>query len=833
MMFLRLALRELKKAGSKLVAVFFILVVGFLGPLFSSALKSSVDTYIGLRSRQMLSADIAVSSLRELTPEEDKSLLDLTKATRTTNELEFMTMARGRDVSTLVEVRGVAEGFPLSGEFQFEDKSKTSSAAPLLAAPIAWVFPEALAQLGLAVGDEVAIGQTKFEIAAVVIDGPGTSRGVGFAPKMYIGLPFVKMTGLTQFGSQVYRRKYIELPKGMDVPSTAAKIKETLADPDIFLRTPADSMASLERFFGFYNLYLVSISMIVFALSWVSAFYIIQVFLQERLKNAGVLMTFGASREASGLVSLAEVMIVMIFSLVVAAVIVVGMVALAPLAFGSLFPIGFVLRLGLGDIARMFAITVVSAIAFAMPVSIRLRVSTLQDLLSETAGGVGRMTRRQAILSYAPLVLVFVLLSIWLMRSWQQALQLTGGVFAALLVGWLLARVVFRALFAMRKNTPGFARLVLLQLARSRFGVNLCFVTLVLGTLVLNLVPHLLKSAVAEIEPIQGKEIPALFLFNVPEAVAPQLGSFATERGAEIRFLSPMILARLMKVNGESTRDDGFQRFPVRLSYREKPILSEKITSGEAFKGPFDPTTSSLPEISMEENFADRNGFGIGDRFEFDVQGVPVEGRVTSLRTVKWTDFNPNFFMVFQPGVLDDAPKTFIANVNIAAGEQREQLKSKFQYDLVRDFPDMNVIDISRSLERAMEIVRSILGPVRAAAWIAVAMTFLILLGVIAHNLRLRTREIEIQKLLGADAGLIRRLISAEYFVLSLVASVLGAGFSIAMTLIVSLGILDLPAKIDYGAFAISVVLTVLVTTAIANVSARRVLGLRGTTRRL
>lgn len=830
--FLRLALRELRKAGTKLVAVFFILVVGFLGPLFTSALKTSVDTYISLRSRQLLSADVAVSSLRELTSEEETTLLELSGATRTTRELEFMTMARGKDSSTLVEIRGVEKGFPLAGEFQFEDKTKTASAAPLLEQPIAWAFPEALAQLGVKLGDEISVGQTKFKIAAVIIDGPGTSRGVGFAPKIYIGRPFVKSTGLTQFGSQVYHRLYLELPKDRSASDVAKKITETLNDPDIFLRTPSDSMASLERFFGFYNLYLVSISMIVFALSWVSAFYILQVFLQERLKNAGVLMTFGASRAAAGFVSLAEVTIVMIASLFLAAVLVSGMVELAPMAFGSLFPIGFVLRLGWLDIGRMFVITLISSFAFALPVSIRLRVSTLQDLLSDAGGGAGRMTRRQTLLSYFPLVVVFILLSIWLMRSWTQALQLTGGVFSALLIGWLLARFAFRILFAARKSTPGFARLVALQLVRSRFGVNLCFVTLVLGTLVLNLVPHLLKSAVSEIQPIEGREIPALFLFNVPEVVAPQLSTFVAERGGEVRFLSPMILARLMKVNGEPTADDSFQRYPVRLSFREKPIPSETIIEGQAFRGPFDPAGSMPAEISMEESFADRNKFKMGDLFEFDVQGVPVEGRVTSLRKVKWTDFNPNFFMMFQPGVLDDAPKTFIANVNIA-GAEREQLKTKLQYDLVREFPDMNVIDISRSLERAMEIVRSILGPVRASAWIAVAMTFLILLGVIAHNLRLRTREIEIQKLLGADASLIRNLISAEYFVLSLVAAVLGSGFSIAMTLIVSIGILDLPARIDYGAFVVSVVLTVVVTTLIANVSARRVLGLRGATRRL
>jgi predicted lysophospholipase L1 biosynthesis ABC-type transport system permease subunit len=94
----------------------------------------------------------------------------------------------------------------------------------------------------------------------------------------------------------------------------------------------------------------------------------------------------------------------------------------------------------------------------------------------------------------------------------------------------------------------------------------------------------------------------------------------------------------------------------------------------------------------------------------------------------------------------------------------------------------------------------------------------------------LRTREIEIEKLLGADAVLIRRLITTEYVVLATVASIFGAGFSIVMTLVVTLRILDLKPQIDTGAFLLSVGGTVLVTGFIANLSARRVLGLRGTT---
>lgn len=360
--------------------------------------------------------------------------------------------------------------------------------------------------------------------------------------------------------------------------------------------------------------------------------------------------------------------------------------------------------------------------------------------------------------------------------------------------------------------------------------MNLCFITLFMVGLVLNLVPHLLKSAIAEVQPLRGREIPSLFLFNIPEATVAPLEAFARERGAELRFLSPMILARLEKVNGEPTRNDQFQRFPIRLSYRSERIPSEVLVQGRDLPKSYDPSGKAMAEISVEERFAERSELEMGDVVEFDVQGVPVSARITSLRRVRWSDFNPNFFIMFQPGVLDDAPKTWLANVNSSATDDE---KVKLQYELIKGFPDLNVIDIGRAIERILEVIRSVLGPLRAAAWIAVSLSFLILVSVISHNLRMRSREIDIAKLLGADASLIRRLISSEYLISSSLAVLFGSGSAILLAAIVTQRIFDVPTRIALDAWGASVAVVVAVTTGIAWMSVTRILRLRGTSQKL
>jgi putative ABC transport system permease protein len=829
-MIIRLAIRELRHAGWKLLTVLLILAIGFVGPLFASSLRSSVDRYLKERSRQMLAADLVVSATRAFRAEETDRIRSALNPLRETSEVEFVTMARGRDVATLVEVRGTSPDFPVFGSFQLKGESAARSAEELSLEKVAWVFPEVLAQLGVEPGDTIQLGEANFRIAGELVEAPGQGRAIGFAPRVYIGRAFVEQTGLTQFGSQVFHRLYLELPLGLSPEIAAARIKAALADQEIFLRTPDDAIQGFERFFRFFGLYLGSITMIVFVLSWVSAFYILQIYLQDRLRNAAILMINGASRTRTGALYVVQVFVLMLAAFLAASAVVWVLVAFTPLLLGTLLPEGFLFRVWASDWFSLLAVALGSALAFTSPFLVKLYSVRLQVLLGESALGLGRLKPLSVVAGYLPMIVVFFGLSVWLMSSWLDAFRLAGGMAFAAVLGLVSGRALFRLFFRFLKGTPGLTRLVATSLSRSRFGVNLCFLALVLVALSLNLVPHLLKSVVSEVQPLRGKELPSYFLFNIPEGQVDELKDFVTERNAELRFLSPMILGRVMLVNGKPPASEQLQRFPVRLSYREQRIPSETLIRGRELPRSFDPQSEALPEVSVEMRYAARMGFDIGDVLEFDIQGVPIEAKITSVRKVRWTDFNPNFFMVFQSGVLEDAPKTWLANLNMGGDDEE---KTRMQYELVRSFPDLSVIDIGRTITRVLEVANSVIGPVTAAAWIAVAMSFLILIGIITHNLRLRHAEVDIQKILGADAPLIRRLIVGEYAATAAFAWLVGSGAAMAIAWGVMTQVFEISFAVSRLALAASAFVTVSVTVVIAWLSCTKVLNLRGASRKL
>ena len=570
--------------------------------------------------------------------------------------------------------------------------------------------------------------------------------------------------------------------------------------------------------------------MIVFALSWAGAFYILQIYLQDRLRNAAILLINGASRTRTGILYFLQVLILIFLAFIIAVLAVqAAMATFMPSGpLGYLLPKGFVLHISGSDLLSLALVAAGSAVAFTGPFLARLFSGRLHSLLGETSLGVQRLNGKLLLFSYFPSLVVFLGLAVWLMGGWRDALFLAVGIAFAATAGVFAGRFFFRLFFQSVRQVPGLIRLIATMLARSRFGMNLCFLALVLVSLAMNIVPHMLSSIVHEVLPIQGKEIPAFFVFNIPEVQVPALQKFATDQKAELRFLSPMVLGRLMKVNGEGTHNDQFQRFPVRLSYRQNLIGSETLVAGHPLPSTYDP--SKPAEISVETKFADRNQMKLGDTIEFDIQGVPVEAKITSLRKVKWSGFNPNFFIMFQPGVLDDAPKTFLANVNL---DGSDDARTKLQYELVKNFPDLSVIDIGRTISRILEIARSVIGPVTAAAWIAVFMSFMILIGIIGHNLRMRYPEVDIEKLLGADSLLIRRLLMGEYLATAFFAWVVGSASAMGLAWFVVTRVLDIQLEISWIALAVSWICTVLITTLIAWFSAGLVLNLRGASRKL
>jgi putative ABC transport system permease protein len=93
------------------------------------------------------------------------------------------------------------------------------------------------------------------------------------------------------------------------------------------------------------------------------------------------------------------------------------------------------------------------------------------------------------------------------------------------------------------------------------------------------------------------------------------------------------------------------------VTYRDHLTDAERIVDGE-WIGEGDGIGSVVP-ISVSEQIYDDLEVSVGDTLVFNVQGVPVTTVVASLREVDFQRPEPNFFVVFPKGVLENAPQFF------------------------------------------------------------------------------------------------------------------------------------------------------------------------------
>ena len=125
--------------------------------------------------------------------------------------------------------------------------------------------------------------------------------------------------------------------------------------------------------------------------------------------------------------------------------------------------------------------------------------------------------------------------------------------------------------------------------------------------------------------------------------------------------------------DAEEIRGRWALRREYRSSYRDALGPSEEIVAGRLWAA--GANGSDQTEVSLERGVARELEVGLGDVIDWDVQGVTVRSRVTSLREVRWTSFSPNFFAIFPTDALLAAPQTFavLARLDDATGRARLQ----------------------------------------------------------------------------------------------------------------------------------------------------------------
>jgi putative ABC transport system permease protein len=806
---LRLALREIRNHPRFSVFFTLNLALGFAGFVALDAFERSISVELHARSRAFLGADIAVSAGRPLGADEEATFDALAGPdVRTARGAELLSMAAGPRGTRMIELQAIEPAFPLHGDIVLEDlgPARGEVRARLGAESGAWVDPPLLSQLGIAVGDVLRIGYKDFTISGVVArDGGRASAGFSIAPRVYVSLEHLDATGLVATGSRVRHRRLYALGPGADVDSVAQAMRRANSDARVGIRSHTEATQDLTRMFGVVADYLGLVSLVAVFLAGLGAAYLFRAFLARRVSEVAILLSLGATRGRAQLVFLVQLAALSVAAAALAcglgALLLPAVVAMA----AGLAPPGFAPRVGLEAFVVTAILATLGSASACLPLLARLRRLRPAELFAEQAAPTIPGAPLEGALVAPGLVFLWGV-AVWRAESLWVGSLFAGVVVAALLllagIGWTLLSTLARA--PSGRWLP--LRLALRELVRRRASNVPVFVALALCALLVSVPPQMRGVLEGELETPETSELPSLFLFDIQPDQVDALKSHVAAEGVPLERLSPMVRAQLAAIRGEPIGRDG-ERVPTgtprtreqeqrrlrtrryNLTYRPALTPSERLRAGRDFAGPHDAASGEPAELSLEYEFAEHLGLDVGDTMTFDVQGVPVRGRVVNLREVRWQSFQPNFFVAFPEGVLEAAPAIFLASVPRLPGMDRQAL----QDSIVAAFPNVSVVDVTRAVERVLGLVVRLHWAISSTASLSLLVGLVLVYAIARDRARTRRWETNLLKVLGAEFAEIRRAVDLEFGLLAGLAAAFGALGGVAAASLLCRNVLDVP----------------------------------------
>ncbi|MDH4313107.1 MAG: FtsX-like permease family protein, partial [Gammaproteobacteria bacterium] len=282
---------------------------------------------------------------------------------------------------------------------------------------------------------------------------------------------------------------------------------------------------------------------------------------------------------------------------------------------------------------------------------------------------------------------------------------------------------------------------------------------------------------------------------NIRPDEGARVAQFFAQAGLPATELVPMLRARLSAINGtpvdqitfQGDRAKGFVERESNLTWSAELSPGNRIVAGQWWA----KDARGEPQISVETDYAERLGMKLGDTLTYDIAGEAVSGRITSLREVRWDTFKPNFFVVFSPGVLESATGTLITSVFV------EPRQRPLLVDLVRQFPEVTIIDIEALLGQVRDVMNKASLAVQYVFLFTLAAGLMVLLAAVQATRDERRYESAILRTLGASRSVVFQGVAAEFIVLGALAGLLAAAGATAVGYLLAKQVFDLQYSPD------------------------------------
>jgi len=809
---LRTAWRESRRQRGRLALCALSIIFGVAALVAVDSFTENLEAGLDREAKTLLGADLQITSRTGFGPEAE-AIFEAVGG-RQSREIRFATMAffPKTEGSRLIQVRALGGDFPYYGTFETEPAGVEISRRD---APAIVLDPLIMRQQELELGDTVRLGEIDFQIAAELVRVPGEAAFAGiFAPRAYIPLSQLESTGLIGVGSIAFYRLYAA---GIEDPEAVVEAqREALDAAYLEAETVEDRKESIGRPLENLNSFLGLVGFVALLLGGVGISGGVQAYLIQKRDTIAVLRCLGSSSgQAAG-----------IFWIQVAAVALAGGIAGAaggvfcqaalPRFLGPVLPFELEFFVSWSSIfSGVLYGSLTAFIAGLFPLLPLRKVSPLRAIRRDFGDRkeAADWARRALAVLAAVAITGFAMTRT---PAWWQGLVFVGGLALALLVFWAAARLLQWGVKRLLRPRSFLLRQATANLHRPQNKTVFLTVSLGIGTFLIYTLTLVQTGLLQQSEIAEQSDAPNLLFFDIQPDQLEGLEAILAERELEFATSSPVVTMRLSAVKGIPTStikqdpgieiDDWIINREWRSTFRGEPGAAERVSAGD-YVSDWSGGDGPVP-ISLEADMARDLSVELGDRLTFDVQGIPLEVEVSSLRVVDWTQMWPNFFATFPLGVLEGAPQWWIAVTRSPDTETTARLQS----EIFKAYPNISAVDLNILIDAVQTVLGRINFAIRFMGLFTMATGIIILANAIAASRHRRSAESALLRTLGARTGQIRAVLAVEYALLGLVAGLLGV--ALALLAAAALGVWVF--KVDFHVPWLQAAAALLTVTALA-----------------
>lgn len=791
-MIIKLAIKELIVKWKWSLIFVCNLAFGFIGFTTVLSFQNAIEQNAKANSKQILSADLAISARKAIPESELKKAEDyLNKSnisfTRT-KITEFFAMVSFGERSHLVLVKAVDNLYPLYGELILTNSTVTKdSQKAIFAGPSLWSYSELKSILGLEIGDTLKLGSLDLKVDDFIVkDATQTFRLASLAPRIFINSEYLEKSKLLQFGSTFTEAYLYQFPADAAATSVQKDLFKLISDPAIQIDTPTTASEDSARQLGFLTDFLNLVALVAILLAGLGASYLYQVFARKKTKDFAIFKTLGLEYSSILRIYLLQLLIL---SILVCVFSYVGSVAFIPFLqwiISSLVTQTLHVQIPLYVVALTLVLTFIASLIVVGPYIQTLNNVPSGILFKEEQSEIFKASK--SFIAFLAALSLMGLLTLFLTKSVVMTFSFIGSIAGLAVLFYVVGNGI---IYALGKLPVHFwiYKYAIKSLQRRKSTSLVLFSTIGTAILLLNLLPQLKHSLKNEFLDKTNIQLPSLFLFDIQDEQVDPLKALMQKNNKEISQLSPIVRSRILRINDvpyerkvefnsfktrEEEQEARSRNRGINLTYRDKLSTSETLVSGI----PMSEYKGELPGLSIEERYAGRMGIKIGDVIEFDIQGVDIKGQVVNLRKVKWASFQPNFFISFGSGVLEDAPKTSIGIVNGLNDKEVTAIIAQVSKSL----PNVSIIDVRQLLRDLLRVSEQMTLSLELMAYLSLITGFVVLISLISIQLQDRRWEINLFKILGSPNLSINLNLLFEYGIVVLFSVVLGVSFSFLMS---------------------------------------------------